>query len=247
MGDMKKTLHFSLHVLAICLYAGQLMAAESVQSPAMAMHDRIQQTVLQYVQAQTLGYPGKVEVKVHPLDARLRIASCDQIEAFTVQGSRLWGRTHVGVRCAAGLATDQAKPWTLYVQTDVQVWGEYVVTALPVGQGSALGAADVVLQRGDLSKLPNGIVTDLNMVSGKQAALNLPAGTVLRPELLKAVAVIQQGQTVQLSSSGPGFVVTKDGTAMRAAHVGQVVDVKVSNGQIVKGVASATGKVEVNF
>lgn len=217
-------------------------------APASAMagndvHSRLYQTAMQFVQTQTQGYPGQVKIEIQPLDTRIRIAECGLMEGFTVQGARLWGKTHIGVRCLQS----ETKPWTLYVQADVQVWGEYAVTALPVGQGAAVQSSDVVMQSGDLTKLPAGIITDVGMLAGKQAALNLPLGTVLRPELLKSIPVIKQGQTVQLHSLGEGFVITADGTAMQTANVGQVVDVKVSSGQIVKGVAQASGKVNVQF
>lgn len=217
--------------------------AVGVNAAGNDMHSRLYQTVMQYVQSQTQGYPGKVNIEIQPLDTRIRIAECAVMEGFTVQGARLWGKTHIGVRC---LQSD-TKPWTLYVQADVQVWGEYAVTGLPVSQGAALQTTDVVMQTGDLSKLPAGIITDVALLAGKQATLNLPLGTVLRPELLKSVPVIMQGQTVQLNSRGDGFVITADGTAMQTANVGQVVDVKVSSGQIIKGVAQSSGKVDVRF
>lgn len=221
-----------------------VIANQRPATPAASdMHSRVYQTVMQYVQSQTQGYPGKVNIEIQPLDSRIRIAECGLMEGFTVQGARLWGKTHIGVRCLQS----ESKPWTLYVQADVQVWGEYAVTGLPVSQGSPVQMTDVVMQSGDLSKLPAGIITDMNMLAGKQAALNLPLGTVLRPELLKSVPVIMQGQTVQLNSRGDGFVITADGTAMQTANVGQVVDVKVSSGQIVKGVAQSSGKVDVRF
>lgn len=252
IGRMKNRL-FRLSVWLPACLAGALVwsaqAAEPQQlaytAPAAAtdMHARIYQTVMQYVQNQTQGYPGKVNIQIQPLDARVRVAACETMEGFTVQGTRLWGKTHIGVRCAQ----TQTKAWTLYVQADVQVWGEYAVTALPISQGMPLQVSQVVMQSGDLTKLPTGIVTSPQMLEGKQAALNLPLGTVLRPELLKAMPVILQGQTVQLQSYGSGFVVTADGTAMQAANAGQIVDVKVSSGQIVKGVAQATGKVDVRF
>lgn len=236
-----------LFMLSASLHAGE-------RQDTSVMHQRVLQTVTQYVQAQTAGYPGKVNVLIQPLDSRIKIPECLSLEAFTMQGVRLWGRTHVGVRCQTmnhevdtNADSSTSKPWSIYVQADVQVWGEYAVTAMPVSQGVNLTEADIIMQRGDLSKLPYGVVTDLAQAIGKQASMHLPLGTVLRPDLLKAVAVIMQGQTVQLSSRGPGFVVTTDGTALKAAQVGQVVDVKVSSGQIIKGVAQASGKVEVNF
>lgn len=234
----------SCHAQAADRAPANPVLANQRSAPAAAdMQTRIYQTVMQYVQSQTQGYPGKVNIEIQPLDNRLRIAECDLMEGFTVQGARLWGKTHIGVRCLQSVS----KPWTLYVQADVQVWGDYAVTALPVSQGSPVQPSDVVMQSGDLTKLPAGIITDLSMLEGKKAALNMPLGTVLRPELLKAMPVIMQGQTVQLSSRGNGFVITADGTAMQTANVGQVVDVKVSSGQVIKGVAQASGKVDVRF
>lgn len=207
------------------------------------MRQQVEQTVMQYLQSQTQGYPGKVNIQLQPLDARIQVQACDQLEPFSMQGSRLWGKTHVGVRCRVSASQ---KPWSLYMQADVQVFGQYAVTAVPVSQGQVLSARDIVMQSGDLTRLPNGILTDANMVEGKLASINLTAGTVLRPELLKTTTVIQQGQTVQLSSAGEGFVVSTDGTAMNAAQPGQVVQVKVASGQTIKGIAKDIGKVEVS-
>ena len=253
MKQLQPKIVMMLIVSLLWLMSGSAHAADRTvianQHAAVAatagndMHSRLYQTAMQYVQSQTQGYPGKVNIEIQPLDSRIRIAECALMEGFTVQGARLWGKTHIGVRC---LQSD-TKPWTLYVQADVQVWGEYAVTGLPVSQGSPVQTTDVVMQSGDLSKLPAGIITDISMLAGKQAALNLPLGTVLRPELLKSVPVIKQGQTVQLNSRGDGFVITADGTAMQTANVGQVVDVKVSSGQIVKGVAQSSGKVDIQF
>ncbi|HSH87792.1 MAG TPA: flagellar basal body P-ring formation chaperone FlgA [Methylophilus sp.] len=239
----------------IWLFACHVQAADRVPTAAVAtnqrvlatapgdMHSRIYQTVMQYVQGQTQGYPGKVNIEIQPLDNRIRVADCDMMEAFAVQGTRLWGKTHIGIRCLQTVT----KPWTLYVQADVQVWGEYAVTGLPVSQGAPVQASDIVMQNGDLTKLPAGIITDLAMLEGKKASMNMPLGTVLRPELLKAMPVIMQGQMVQLNSRGDGFVISADGTAMQTANVGQVVDVKVSSGQVIKGVAQSSGKVDVRF
>lgn len=214
------------------------------------MHKQVEHTVMEYLQAQTQGYPGKVNITLQPLDTRIKVQACEQLEPFSMQGSRLWGKTHVGVRCRAHQNTNKVanqKPWSLYMQADIQVFGKYAVTAVPVSQGQVLTANDIVMESGDLTRLPNGILTDANMVEGKLANINLTVGTVLRPELLKATTVIQQGQTVQLSSAGNGFVVSTDGTAMNAAQPGQVVQVKVASGLMIKGIAKDVGKVEVSY
>lgn len=225
-------------------YMAAVKAAQALlPANASPLQQQVYQTVLDYVTQQTLGYPGQVKVEIQPLDARVRLTPCEQLMGYTLQGSKLWGKTHVGVKCAAGAG----KPWSIYVQTDVQVWGEYAVTALPVSQGTRLQPELVVMQYGDLSKLPAGVITDATQLNGKQAALNLPLGSVLRPEVLKALPVIMQGQTVQIISQGEGFVVTSEGVAANTASSGQLVDVKVRSGQVIKGYATANGRIEMRF
>ncbi len=231
----------------LVLWGLQHPVATAATAPMADTHAQVVQTVRQFIQAQTAGYPGEVVIQIQPLDARIKVAACEQIEAFSLPSSRLWGKSHVGVRCLQLTPPAATTPWTLYVQADIQVWGEYAVLATPVSQGSRLSADMVNMQRGDLSKVPSGVVTERALLEGKQAIMNMPLGTVLRPEMLKALPVVLQGQTVQVVSRGDGFVVSTDGMAMQAAAVGQLVDVKVSSGQTVKGIAKASGKVEVPF
>ena len=69
----------------------------------------------------------------------------------------------------------------------------------------------------------------------------------MRGDMLKARVVVQQGQTVKVVSRGPGFEAANEGKAMNSGGVGQVVQVRLANGQIVSGVASSDGHVEIRF
>ena len=100
---------------------------------------------------------------------------------------------------------------------------------------------------GDLTQLPPGIFTDVAQAQGRIVNISMGAGTVLRQEMLKASPVVQQGQTVMLTSSGKGFRVSAEGKAMTKANEGQVVQVKVTSGQVISGIARAGGQVEVVF
>lgn len=50
-----------------------------------------------------------------------------------------------------------------------------------------------------------------------------------------------------LTSGGKGFRVSAEGKALTKANEGQVVQVKVANGQVVSGIARSGGQVEVVF
>ncbi|MCC7414424.1 MAG: flagellar basal body P-ring formation protein FlgA [Gammaproteobacteria bacterium] len=203
---------------------------------------QLQRLVEAYAKRETAGTPGGgATVTVHPLDARLALPRCASPEPFMPAGARLWGAATVGVRCAAPVA------WTVYTAVVVEVHGEYLVTARPIAQGETVGPADVTTLRGDLAKLPPSVLLDPAHAIGKQPAMSLAAGQPLRRDMLRAPAVVVQGQTVRLVTRGPGFQVSAEGRALANAQEGQLVQVRAPSGSTVSGLARAGGIVEVKY
>lgn len=211
-------------------------AAQGRQDPAV-----LKGTVEQFLQQQAAGLPGDVTVTVGALDSRMALAPCPAPQAFFMPGARAWGKTTVGVRCTAPSA------WTIYVQAQVTVVGEYLAAAAPLVQGQPIDAAQLTTLKGDLTMLPPGIATDASQVIGRSAMVSLPPGTPLRLDTLRSKPVVQSGQLVRLVSNGNGFSVTAEGRAMSSAGDGQVVQVKAGNGQQITGIAKSGGVVEVAF
>ena len=201
----------------------------------------ILQSVEQFLQTQTAGLPGQVKISMGKLDSRLNLAACDALEPFLPTGSRIWGKTTVGVRCAS------PTNWTIYLQADISVIGDYLISAAPLAQGQLVSDKQLSIASGDLTKLPNGIITDKNQAIGKTVVMSIPAGTPLRMDALRAQAAIKQGQSVKLVSSGNGFEVTADGQALTTANAGQAVQIRIANGQVISGIAKADGVVEVGY
>jgi flagella basal body P-ring formation protein FlgA len=199
----------------------------------------INQKVKDFLTAQSAGSPGKAEITITPMEQSTRLDYCPNPEAFFPPNSSAWGRTTVGVRCG------QPKPWTVYVQANVSIIANYVVSANPLGQGQIISANDLQLQKGDLTTLPTGIFTEINRVVGTSPKMSLTAGAVIKQEMLKMPPVIQQGQGVRVSSKGTGFSITIEGQALNAAAEGEIVKVRVSNGSVVTGIAKKDGQVEV--
>lgn len=197
--------------------------------------------VEQFLQVQSAGLPGEVTITTGQVDARLNLPACASPEAFLPNGSKLWGKTTVGVRCSA------PSPWTVYMSATVRVTGEYLVTTAPLSQGQLVGPNDVASVKGDLTSMPAGIVTDASQAVGKTAAMSLAVGTPLRGDSLRTPPVVQQGQTVRLVSNGPGFRVSAEAKALNNAAEGQVTQARTPSGQVVTGVAKAGGVVEVTY
>ncbi len=201
----------------------------------------LRQSVQQFLRIQTTGLPGQVNVSVGQIDTRTYLPACAAPEPFLPGGSRLWGKTTVGIRCSV------PSPWTIYVPATVQVIAEYLVTAVPVAQGQMISGNELAKIKGDLTALPARIITDMSQAIGRTAAVSLVAGIPLRSDALRAQQAIQQGQTVRLVSSGPGFRVSAEARALNNAAEGQVAQARTASGQVVSGVARTGGVVEVSY
>ncbi|WP_426110156.1 flagellar basal body P-ring formation chaperone FlgA [Massilia sp. PWRC2] len=229
-------MHARLTVLCAALLSASLAQAQAHQDLG-----QLARLAEQFLQQQGAALPGEVKVEVRALDTRMQLAPCPAPEAFLQAGARVWGNTTVGLRCSAPTA------WKVYIQAKVMVTGEYVAAAVPLGQGQPIEQSQLVMLRGDLAALPNGVVTDMAQAIGRSSTMSLPSGAPLRLDGLKSKPVVQQGQIVRVVSNGPGFKVSAEGRAIGTAGAGQVVQVRTPAGAIISGIAQSGGLVEVVF
>ncbi|MEO7576402.1 MAG: flagellar basal body P-ring formation chaperone FlgA [Massilia sp.] len=233
----------SAALLFCCSIASHTQANAQAQQAAPARQDlaALRAVAQDYLQTQTAGLPGQVSVEIGPLDQRMQLAACAAPEAFQQPGARAWGKTTVGVRCAA------PSSWTVYIQAKVSVLSDYVAAAVPLAAGQTIEQSQLVLLKGDIAAMPNGIVTDMAQALGRSSLTALPAGLPLRLDALRSKPVVQQGQLVRVVSSGEGFKVSAEARAIANAGEGQVVQVRTPAGTIISGVARQGGLVEVVF
>lgn len=195
--------------------------------------------VLRFVRNRTGGIAGRVEVRVDAPDARVRPLACESFEPFLPSGSRLWGRTTVGVRCAgAGSAS-------VFVPVRIRVYGPALVAARPLSPGQIMAAEDLRLEESEITQ--PGILTDAAQAIGRRIAVGVNGGYPVRQELLRSQQVITQGETVKVQVAGAGFTIIAEGTAIAHAADGQSVQVRMNSGRTVSGTARAGRLVEVRF
>jgi flagella basal body P-ring formation protein FlgA len=225
--------------LVSVLAAAPLAAAAAM--PTRMDGNALRAVAEQFLLTQAAGLPGEVSVKVGAVDPRTVLAACPAPEAFLQPGARAWGKTTVGVRCTA------PSSWTVYIQAQVNVKAEYVAAAVPLAQGQPVEQGQLMLVKGDIAAMPNGIVTDMAQAVGRTPTISLAAGTPLRLDTLRSKPVVQQNQAVRLVLNGNGFSVSAEGRAIGTAGEGQVVQVRTPSGSVVSGTAKAGGLVEVAF
>jgi flagella basal body P-ring formation protein FlgA len=85
-------------LMVIALAAALPQARAQATSATAPQSELVTARVARYIEEQTRGLPGKVQITVNALDERSRVAACDDLQLFLPAGTRLWGATSVGVR-----------------------------------------------------------------------------------------------------------------------------------------------------
>lgn len=186
--------------------------------------------------------PLRMQVQVGALDSRLSLAPCAQVEPYMPIGTRLWGKTRIGLRCIDG-----ASRWNVFLPVQVQAMGQTWVMRNDVAAGATLQMDDAVLAEVDWAQENQSVLADPEMWVGQTATRALRTGTVLRHGMVKPSQVFQAGSMVRIVAQGPGFSVTSGGQALSAGVVGEMARVRVDNGRVVSGLVLDMRTVQVNL
>ena len=186
--------------------------------------------------------PLRMDVAVGVLDSRLRLAACSRVEPYLPPGTRLWGRTRLGLRCADGSAR-----WNVFLPVTIKAYGLAWVMRRDVAPGAILNEADVMQAEVDWAEEASPIVSDVQQWVGQVATRALTTGQALRQSMIRPAQVFQAGMQVRVIAQGPGFQITSDGQALSAGVVGQLARVRMDNGRIMSGMVldARTVKLEI--
>lgn len=188
----------------------------------------------------TNGSPLRMEVQMGQLDSRLRLAACARVEPYLPAGSRLWGRTRLGLRCLEG-----AVPWNVFLPITVRAYGPAWVAQGNIPAGKTLSAEDAVPAEVDWAEDSAPVFANAQDFIGMVTARPLTSGQALRQNMVRPPALFTAGSPVQVMVNGGGFSVSGSGKAMAAAGEGQQVRVRMDNGRLVTGTVNASGVVQV--
>jgi flagella basal body P-ring formation protein FlgA len=230
----------ALLVSLVCLAGGvqaQLAAEPDYQGMALAWA-----RTAALAAAPSVAKPLKIEVSVGPLDARLHLAPCGNVEAYLPPGARLWGRSRVGLRCVDGMGR-----WNVSLPLTVKAIGTAWLIRGQVAPGAALVQADVVEAEVDWAEENSPVLLESASWLGQIATRQLSTGQVLRQGMVKPVQVFQAGMQIRVVAAGDGFQVSADAFALSAGVVGQIARVRMDNGRIATGVVldARTVKIEL--
>lgn len=179
------------------------------------------------VQGQTL----RMEVSVGALDPRLQLAPCTQVEPYMPPGTRLWGKSRVGLRCLVG-----ATRWNVFMPVTVKAMGQAWVAKTNVMAGTVLTADDAMEAEVDWADDASPVVANAEHWIGQVAARSWVAGQTVRQAMVKPAQVFQAGTLIRVLAQGVGFQVLSDGQAITSGAVGQLAKVRLDSGRVLSGV-----------
>jgi flagella basal body P-ring formation protein FlgA len=223
---MKKALLFFL-LLTQCLVAS---AAQD--------HAQLRAGVADFVRTQTASMQGKVIFQIDEIDPRIALRNCARVETFLPAGSRLMGKTAVGVRC------NEENGWSLLIPVQIKVNLDLVISAHQLSVGITIRAEDVAMQNSESSQ--NSGISDPKQAIGKVLRYSIAAGQFLRQDMLRDPYTVSLGQAVKLLLKSSGLSIRGDGVALNNASEGRVVQVRTQSGRVISGIAGADGVVEIS-
>lgn len=232
---------------ALAALAGTLLAgmaqAQAVADPAADLPALTQRWLDDAIaRNQPAGLPLRMEVSIGALDTRLRLAPCARVEPYLPAGSRLWGRTRLGLRCVEGQSA-----WNVFLPVTVKAWGPAWVLTGNVASGAVLAASDAAEAEVDWAADAAPIVANSDQWVGQIASRPLVAGQALRQPMVRAPSIFKAGAQVRVVAQGPGFAVTSAGQALTAGAAGQTVRVRMDNGRTISGIVGENGTIDVTL
>ncbi len=169
----------------------------------------------------------RVEVIPGQLDARLRLAPCEQIQPYLPPGARPWGKTRVGLRCTRGPVA-----WNVFLPVTVKVWAPAIVTAVPVPADVPLAAEHLQLAVVDIAESTSTVYSRSDELIGRRLSRAQPAGATLRADALRARIWFAAGDVVQVDSVGNGFRISGEAEALSPGVEGQPVRLRSASGKL---------------
>jgi flagella basal body P-ring formation protein FlgA len=230
----------TLVAVALAAAAASARAEEAAPAVAPGVLDEVRGLALE--QATTAAHGARIEVVVGALDPRLRLAPCDRIEPFLPAGTRLWGKSRIGLRCKEGRTN-----WSVYLPIVVKVWAKALVVPAGAAANSVVADADLAEAEVDLAEESTPVFVDRKAVVGRTLAQSLRPGQAIRQGHVKTRQWFAVGETVKVVAVGDGFALESVGQAVTNGIEGQPARVRTEGGRIVTGVATGERRLELTL
>ena len=183
-----------------------------------------------------------LRIQVEQVDPNIVVPACigGAIEISTQPGARVWGRTTLQLRCAkAG--------WMVNIPFNIRVFGDYVVASRYLPFGQKIESGDIRVIEGELNLLPDDVLRTPKGAYDRVLSRPLQMGAPIGLNDLRESSVIKVGDPVRLVLSGKDFEVSGEGIAQTSGMIGDMVRVRLADGQVLQGMVLRPSVVRVTI
>jgi flagella basal body P-ring formation protein FlgA len=171
-----------------------------------------------------------LRVQIEQLDPNIVVPACigGVIEISAQPGARVWGRTILQLRCArAG--------WMVNIPLNIRVFGDYVVASRYLPFGQKIESGDIRIIEGELNLLPDDVLRTPKGAYDRILSRPLQMGSPIGLNDLREASVVKVGDPVRLVLAGKDFEVSGEGIAQTSGMLGDMVRVRLADGQVLQG------------
>jgi flagellar basal body P-ring formation protein FlgA len=134
------------------------------------------------------------------------------------------------------------------IRVRIEVLTDVVVTTNGIARDALIDPIDVTVKKKWLDTVTSGVVTDVNEVGGKKAAMRINAGTEITKHMLRSVPVVKKGEVVRIVLESGPMSISAVGLCQEDGGQGDLVRVEnTSSKKIIFARVMGRSTVKVDF
>jgi flagella basal body P-ring formation protein FlgA len=211
-------------VLICCLLMQPVVTMAGQQLPGVSADDgRITEAVAGYISQKTDHLGLEIHIK------RMNIGGHPVLPAgpldFEIIAPKQWEGWGYANLAVIGRQGDRVV-LNSSVQVEVEALSDMVVALRQLDYGTVISAADVAIQKRDVTSAGGKSTSDTSMVVGKRIRTSIRANSVIRTDLLERVPLIKSGQMVTIIAENEVMKITVAGQAKGSGAEGDTIMVQ---------------------
>jgi flagella basal body P-ring formation protein FlgA len=176
------------------------------------------------------------------IDVKVPVQSAVDVEIISMDFEAATGRFWATVRAPA----NDTRAERIQLVGRAERIAQVPVLRSQVNQGSVLTAQDLELRPMPLSRLPSGVVGDLNGLIGMSMRHPMAAGNTIAAIDVERPQAVQRGALVTMIFNKPGIQLSTTGRAVDGGAIGDVIHIQNSkSSRTVEAVVTAINEVQI--
>lgn len=209
-------------------YIFVMLLAVALFSPRQALaaidrEEEVRGVVTAFVTTRTAGMGWDVRIRRIAISGALKLPEgAIDYEIIAPQQWEGWGGVNIAV-----LARQKERVLrNIPVRIEVEAMADTVITLRQIEYGATLAAADLVLQKREITQNSHLAARTLEAVAGKKARTTLRANQPVRADQVEKVPLIKSGQMVTIIAENAVLKISVTGKARSSGAEGDIIGVQ---------------------